>query len=128
MFRDITDTKVIDLFGAQFFLKTIDERTFKRLSIPITDTVKASEGQDSQEVAIKNADALYDAFYDLVRHGVMGHANMKKKDGTVIEFKKSTDGLVDDEMMRLYSINRLISNLGSEVFIYNHIGDEERKN
>ncbi|GEM_PF-2986860 len=140
--RELEDTHVVLIDGVEFLLKVIEPKTFRRLSARLSRSRMFLNGGkpglsvgDVEKVKIEDEgkyleaeEMLQEAFRDFVRHGVSGHSGIKKKSGEEVLFKADDGGLVSDETIALYDLQRWILRLGNEVISFNALSEDERKN
>ncbi len=140
--REFSDTEKIKVDGAEFTLKVIDPKSFRKLSAKLSmartllnggksgfsesDLEKAK--LESEERYLEAEEKLQEAFREFVRHGVSAHSGIKRKNGEDVPFKVGDDGLISDETIALYDLQRWILRLGNEVITFNTLSEDERKN
>lgn len=140
--RELSDTHVVLIDRAEFLLKVIEPKTFRRLSARLSRARMVLNGGkpglsaadvekvklEDEERYLEAEEMLQDAFREFVRHGVSGHSGIKKKTGEEVLFKADDGGLVSDETLELYDLQRWILRLGNEVIGFNTLSEDERKN
>jgi hypothetical protein len=133
---------VVLIDGAEFLLKVIEPKTFRRLSARLSRSRMFLNGGkpglsvgdvekvklDDEGKYLEAEEMLQDAFREFVRHGVSGHSGIKKKTGEEVLFKADDGGLVSDETLELYDLQRWILRLGNEVISFNALSEDDRKN
>lgn len=140
--RELSDTHVVLIDGAEFLLKVIEPKTFRRLSARLSRARMVLNGGkpglsaadvekvklEDEEKYLEAEEMLQETFREFVRHGVSGHSGIKRKNGEEVLFKADDGGLISDEILELYDLQRWILRLGNEVISFNTLSEDERKN
>ena len=140
--RELQDTQNVTIDGAEFVLKVIEPKIFRRLSAKLSrarmllNGGKPSFSQvdfeklklENEEKYLEGEEMLQEGFRDFVRHGVSSHSGIKRKNGEEVQFKLDESGVVSDETITLYDLQRWILRIGNEVISFNTLSEDERKN
>lgn len=139
--RDINETKKFTIEDAEFTIRVIPRKVFRKLGMKLAKGVSRIKGQGSDpftpekirefvqsDEGLEAGEALIEAYSEYVRAGVAGHSGIKTAEGAEIPFEKAEDGTVSEKTLELYDHNGLINKLAVEILKFNTLSDTERKN
>lgn len=140
--RLMTDTKIVSVKGIDFEIGIISRKIFRKLSTDISlaarlilkpgEEISAEvldkKREENQEAFFKSDAQMFDAYYELVRRGLKSCKNFLDKDGKEISLTKDPSGLLTNDAIDLLDLNGFIGLLGPEIFTFNKISDDEKKN
>lgn len=112
-------------FAPTKFLTKLNPEELKGLS-PAEIGLKAEEGMTQDQVQ-KNEEIFFSAQWDLVKFGVKGHS-IKDDAGNEIPLIKDDGGCVADQTIEFYDLNKFFSKVANEVFIFNTMSEDQKKN
>lgn len=145
--RLLTETKQINVGDATFTIGIIDRRRFHGIRVryftptkfltklnpeelkglsPAEIGLKAEEGMSPEQVQT-NEEIFFGAQWDLLKYGVKAHA-IKDGEGKEIPLIKDDGGCVADQTIEFYDLNKFFSKVANEVFIFNTVSEEDKKN
>lgn len=140
--RELTDTGKFKIGTAEFTLRVLDAKTYKRLASNLTSATKLLTGgraglraEDLKEALafpaeklLEAEEALQKAYVDFIRHGVAGHKGITRRGGEELFFAQAADGTVHEDTLAVYDLQRWNVRLGQAVMEFNGITEEEEKN
>lgn len=134
--RDLSETKTIKIDDAEFVIRFIPRKIWRKISGRFSSAMKVLSKYpknaplpfDDPECRQMNTE-LEEVYRDLASYGVARHANLKKKDGSEIQFEtKLEDGRLPDQLLEIYDLNGLLPRIGNEIILFNSMTETDQKN
>ena len=145
--RLLTETKKVNIKDSEFTIGIIDRRKFNPIKMcflsaakfltrltqeeikaltPAQLGQKAVEGLTPEQIQ-KNEASAFSAQWDLVKYGVKAHS-LKDAEDKDVALVKDDGGCVADQTIDLYELNGFLPTLANEIFVFNTLTENEKKN
>lgn len=149
--RLMTDTKTVKIADAEFTLRMIDRRTWKKLMVETAKTTETWRGaytklsaddlkkpaEELTMIVLQNLSpgqiaesniALYESQWRVIKSGVIAHKGILDREGKEITLTKDDGGVVADGTIDLYDLRGYFLPLYTEVLKFNNLSDDDKKN